>query len=69
MLHPFQHVPPTQHLLAQLHQIRHTVFPITDEFLQLERYEGDGFGAVQLEASGESCLGEAAKVGKEELVL
>jgi hypothetical protein len=42
-LNPLQHMPPPQHLLPQLHQIRYTVLSIPYEFLQLESNEGDCF--------------------------
>ena len=69
ILDPIQDMSPPQHLLAQLHQIRHAMFPISDEFLKLEGDQGDRLGTVEFESSRETFLGEEAQVGEQELVL
>lgn len=62
-------VSPSEHLLAELHELCHAVLAIADELLQLESQECNRFRLIKLKASGESLLSEEAQVGEQELVL
>ena len=68
-LNALQDMSTSQHLLSQLHQISYTMLPIPNEFLQLESNQGNGFGAVELQAPSETFLSEETEIRKQELVL
>jgi hypothetical protein len=62
-------MPAAKHLLAQIHQFGHTVFPIAHELLQLARNEAHDLGLVEAQAAREAALRQLAHGGEEELVL
>jgi hypothetical protein len=53
---------------AQRHEIRDAVAAIADEFVEHTGYQGEGFGAVETHAAGETSLGKEAQVGDREFV-
>jgi len=62
-------MPPSEHLLPHVHQIRDRVPPIADELVQLRRNERDGFSPIQAETTRQAALGERAQREEHELVL
>ena len=59
-------MPPSQHLLAQLHQLCHRVLAIANVLLELRCNECGGLCGVQLQTTSEAFLGEKAGLVKRE---
>lgn len=62
MLYTIEDMSPSQHFLAQLHEFRHTMFPISNIFLKLEGDQGDSFGPIEFEAPSKPFLGKEPEV-------
>jgi hypothetical protein len=63
------HMPPPQHPLPQIHQIRDRVPPIPDVLVQLTRDQRYRLAPVEDETAGEPALGPLAQRGDDEFVL